>query len=97
MPNENNKDAKVDKAKEKEKRKNELNARKAAAAKMPKRSFFKYFKDARAEFKKVTWPGPKQIVNNTAAVFAMLVVAGLAVWGVDSLFQFVFGVVMRGR
>jgi len=86
---------KTDKAKEKEKRLNERNARKAAAAKKPKRSFFKYFKEARAEFKKVTWPTPKQIVNNTAVVLTMLVIAGLAIWGLDKFFGWVLGVVLK--
>jgi len=85
----------LDKKKEREKRLNEIKARKAAAAKKPKRSFFKYFKDARAEFKKVTWPAPKQIVNNTAVVLAMLVVSGLAIWGLDTLFSKIFTLVLN--
>jgi len=86
---------KTDKDKEKEKRLNERNAKKAAAAKKPKKSILKYFKDARAEFKKVTWPTPKQIVNNTAVVLAMLVVAGLAIWGLDTLFVQVFAIILK--
>lgn len=86
---------KPDKDKEKEKRLNERNARKAAAAKKPKRSALRYFKDAKAEFKKVTWPAPKQIVNNTAVVLTMLVIAGLAIWGLDEMFNRVFALIMR--
>jgi len=88
-------DVKTEKDKEKEKRLNEKNAKKAAAAKKPKRSIAKYFKDARAEFKKVTWPTPKQIVNNTAVVLSMLVVAGLAIWGLDELFKWTFAVILN--
>jgi len=86
---------KTDKDKEKEKRLNERVAKKAAAAKKPKRSVLKYFKDARAEFKKVTWPTPKQIFNNTAVVLAMLVVAGLAIWGLDTIFVQVFAIILK--
>ncbi|MDR0196842.1 MAG: preprotein translocase subunit SecE [Oscillospiraceae bacterium] len=72
----------------------EKRARRAAAAKKPKKSVFRYFKDARAEFKKVTWPTPRQTVNNTAAVLSMLVVAGLAIWGLDKAFESLFGLVL---
>ncbi|MCL2694488.1 MAG: preprotein translocase subunit SecE [Oscillospiraceae bacterium] len=83
---ENEKNLPVDKAKEKEKRINQKNAMKAAAAKKPRRSPIKYFKDAKAEFKKVTWPTPKQVLNNTGAVLTAIVVTGGIIYGLDSLF-----------
>ena len=76
--------------KEQEKKINEKNAKRAAAAKKPKRSFFKYFKEARAEFKKVTWPTPKQVVKNTSVVLTMLFFAGIAIWGFDQILAYVF-------
>ncbi|MDR0223252.1 MAG: preprotein translocase subunit SecE [Oscillospiraceae bacterium] len=79
---------------EAEKKLNEKRAKRAAAAKKPRKSIFRYFKDARAEFKKVTWPTPKQTVNNTAVVLTMLVVAGLAIWGLDKAFEALFGLVL---
>jgi len=36
-----------------------------------KKSFWKSFK---AELKKVTWPTPKQLANNTSAVIAIVVI-----------------------
>ena len=92
---ENEKIKSADKDKEKEKRLNERNARKAAAAKKPKRSVFKFFKEARAEFKKVTWPAPKQIVNNTGVVLTMLVVAGAAIWCLDKVISTMFNILLK--
>jgi len=55
-----------------------------------RRSPVRWFKDARAEFKKVTWPTPKQTLNNTAIVLVVLTVSGLAIWGLDQLLSFLF-------
>ncbi len=46
----------------------------------------KYFKDAKAEFKKVVWPTPKATTNNTMVVIAVCLIAGIFIFGVDSLF-----------
>jgi preprotein translocase subunit SecE len=81
----NEKNLPIDKAKEKEKRENQKMAMKAAAAKRPKRSPAKFFKDAKAEFKKVTWPTPKQVVNNTGVVLTAIIVTAAAIYGLDSL------------
>lgn len=51
--------------------------------------FAKIAKSARAtksEFKKVIWPSRKQLLNNTAIVIAALVIIGLVIFGLDSLF-----------
>ena len=62
---------------------------KRAAAKKPKKGIVKYFKDAKAEFKKVVWPTPKATTNNTIVVIVVCLVAGLFIFGVDSLFAFI--------
>jgi preprotein translocase subunit SecE len=79
----------VDKAKEKEKRINQRNAAKAAAAKRPRRTPAKYFRDAKAEFKKVTWPSPKQVVNNTGVVLTAIIVTAAAIFGLDWVFSLI--------
>ena len=76
----------ISKEKEKEKRENRKKALRAAAAKKPKRSPIKFFKEARAEFRKVTWPTPKQVVNNTGVVLISIVTTSLVIYGLDSLF-----------
>lgn len=51
-----------------------------------KKGIVKYFKDARAEFKKVVWPTPKETTRNTIVVLVMCLVAALFIFGLDSLF-----------
>ncbi len=45
----------------------------------------KYFKDLRSEIKKVVWPSREKIVNNTGIVIGVMMVCGLALFGIDSL------------
>lgn len=66
---------------------NEKAVAKTPAPKKEKKSIVKYFKDARSEFKKVVWPSRKQVINNTIVVIVAMVVSGIAIWGVDSIFM----------
>lgn len=56
----------------------------------------KYFKDLRAEFKKVVWPSKKQVVHNTSIVLATMCAFGVFIWafdfGLTKLFNIVFGI-----
>ena len=49
-----------------------------------KKSFFKSFK---GELKKVSWPTPKQLVNNTIAVVVIVIVIALIVFVLDLAFD----------
>ena len=49
-----------------------------------KKSFFKSFK---GELKKVSWPTPKQLVNNTIAVVVIVVVIAAIVFVLDLAFD----------
>ena len=51
-----------------------------------KKGIVKYFKDAKAEFKKVVWPTPKETTRNTIVVLIMSLMASLVIFGLDSLF-----------
>ena len=46
-----------------------------------------FFKDFKAELKKVIWPTPKQIVNNTIAVITIVLIAAVIVFALDSIFN----------
>ncbi len=46
----------------------------------------KSFKATKSELKKVVWPTRKQLFNNTGIVIAALIVVGLIIFGLDSLF-----------
>jgi len=60
-----------------------------------KKGFVKYFKDARAEFKKVVWPTPKETTHNTVVVLVMCIVAALFIFGMDSLFGLLNGLLFH--
>ena len=49
-----------------------------------KRSFGKDFK---AELKKVVWPTPKQLVNNTVAVITIVLITAVIVFALDVVFE----------
>ena len=46
----------------------------------------KSFKATKSELIKVVWPTRKQLFNNTGIVIAALIVVGLIIFGLDSLF-----------
>ena len=46
-----------------------------------------FFKDFKAELKKVIWPTPKQIVNNTIAVVTIVIIAAAIVFVLDLVFD----------
>lgn len=63
--------------------------------KAKKRGPIKYLKDARAEFKKVVWPTPKETTHNTIVVLLMCGFAALFVFGMDSLFGLLNGLLFK--
>ena len=54
------------------------------AAKKENKSFFKEFK---AELKRVSWPTPKQLVNNTVAVISIVLIVCAIVFVLDVIFE----------
>ena len=46
-----------------------------------------FFKDFKAELKKVIWPTPKQLVNNTVAVITIVLITALIVFILDVTFE----------
>ena len=46
-----------------------------------------YFKDMKAELKKVIWPTPKQLLNNTMAVIAFTLIIAVIVFVLDLCFD----------
>ncbi|MBR1738824.1 MAG: preprotein translocase subunit SecE [Ruminococcus sp.] len=44
----------------------------------------KYFRELRAELKKVVWPSRKQVVNNTGVVMTVMTVMALFLFAVDA-------------
>ena len=52
----------------------------------------KYFRELKSELKKVVWPTPKQVLNNTLIVLGCGVVIGVFIW----LFDYVAGAGITG-
>lgn len=46
-----------------------------------------FFKDTKTELKKVIWPTSKQLVNNTLAVIAVVLLVGVIVFVLDVCFE----------
>ena len=46
-----------------------------------------FFKDFKAELKKVIWPTPKQVVNNTIAVVVIVLITAAIVFVLDLTFE----------
>jgi preprotein translocase SecE subunit len=46
-----------------------------------------FFKDFKAELKKVIWPTPKQLINNTIAVVTIVLITAVIVFILDALFD----------
>ena len=46
-----------------------------------------FFKDFKAELKKVIWPTPKQLVNNTVAVVTIVLTTAIRVFVLDVVFD----------
>lgn len=66
----------------------------AVAEKKKKKNPFtstgKFFREVKAEMKKVVWPTKKQVVNNTLIVLAVVLIAVIFIGVFDLIFQFGF-------
>ena len=68
----------------KEKEVKPLNNKKSKKEEKNKRHFFKDFK---AELKRVVWPTPKQLLNSTVAVITIVLTVGVIVFALDIGFE----------
>ena len=46
-----------------------------------------FFKDFKSELKKVIWPTPKQLINNTIAVITIVLITAVIVFVLDVAFE----------
>ncbi|MCR5575398.1 MAG: preprotein translocase subunit SecE [Oscillospiraceae bacterium] len=74
-----------------EKKVNAAPAKAAVAVKKEdvKLTFFqkagKWFREMKSELKKVIWPTPKALRNNTLISVGMMVVSAVVIWGFDQI------------
>ncbi len=58
---------------------------KKKSKKNPFKSIASFFKSVKAEGKKVVWAPAKDVLKNTVVVLIVVIIAGLCIYGVDSL------------
>lgn len=55
----------------------------------------KYFKEVKAEMKKIVWPTKSQIINNTLIVIAVTLIAAAFIYGLDTVLGLVIKLIYR--
>ena len=55
----------------------------------------KWFREMKSELKKVIWPTPKALRNNTLIAVGMMVVSAVVIWGFDEFAQMVVRIIFR--
>jgi preprotein translocase subunit SecE len=53
------------------------------------KAFFSLFKEAKNEIRKVVWPTRQETLQTTAIVVVAVLIVGLILWGLDSLFGWI--------
>ncbi len=59
------------------------------------RRIAKYFRDTWGEFRKIVWPTRKQVRNNVIIVLVTIVVVGIVVFGLDTLFTWIRSLIIN--
>ena len=54
----------------------------------------KWWREMKSELKKVVWPTPRQIVNNTIVALVVMLVAAIVIWGFDEIAQLIVRAVL---
>ncbi len=62
-------------------------AKKEAKTKKENKNKRSFFKDFKAELKRVSWPTPKQLINNTIAVITIVFITAAIVFVLDLAFE----------
>lgn len=55
----------------------------------------KYFRECKAEIKKITWPAPKAVFKNFGVVLAIMIVMGLFIFALDQGLFALLGLIME--
>ena len=80
-----------------EEKKEKIEATDTAATKSPSKKKIKgrnrllrWFREMKSELKKVVWPTPKQIVNNTIVALTVMSISAVVIWGIDYMGSQIF-------
>ena len=55
----------------------------------------KWFREMKSELKKVIWPTPKALRNNTLISVGMMLISAVVIWGFDTIAQMVVRLIFR--
>ena len=55
----------------------------------------KWFREMKSELKKVVWPTPKALRNNTLISLGMMVISAVGIWCFDEIAQMVVRLIFR--
>ena len=55
----------------------------------------KWFREMKSELKKVIWPTPKALRNNTLISLGMMVISAVGIWCFDKIAQFAVSLIFR--
>ena len=55
----------------------------------------KWFREMKSELKKVIWPTPQTLRNNTLISLGMMVISAIVIWGFDEFAQMVVRLIFR--
>ncbi|MBQ3038055.1 MAG: preprotein translocase subunit SecE [Clostridia bacterium] len=55
----------------------------------------KFFKETKAEMKKVTWPGKQQLIRNTLVILSFIIITGIVLSICDVAFTALLDVVTK--
>ena len=58
-----------------------------AVVQSPTSRFKKFFREVKAELKKVTWPTKKELISYTGVVFVAVIICATLIWILDTGFS----------
>lgn len=58
-------------------------------------SVIRFLSETKSELKKVTWPTKQELIANTVVVLIAVVFSSALIWGIDTVFSVLFGLLLR--
>ena len=55
----------------------------------------KFFREVKAELKKVSWPNKQELISNTGVVFISVVLVSGLIWAIDAAFTQVLRFIIK--
>ena len=56
----------------------------------------KFLREVRGELKKVTWPTRRELTAYTGVVFIAVLLVAFVIWGMDTIFAYLFRWILKG-